>query len=101
MKQTLYIINPAGNGGAGTKAWEDFQAVWPEPIDPSQVVFTEHPGHARAIAATPKRYDTLAAVGGDGTVGEVISGIMESSAWKVVTKLFVHECHPTVLGNAK
>ena len=77
MKKVLYIINPAGNGGAGLKVWEAFKSSWPESIDPAQVIFTERPGHAREIAARCDDCEILAAVGGDGTVGEVISGIME------------------------
>ena len=77
MNKVLYIINPAGNGGAGIKVWAAFKSAWAEPIDPAQVVFTERPGHAREIAARCDDCEILAAVGGDGTVGEVISGIME------------------------
>lgn len=78
MINVLFIVNPASNGGAGIKAWQTFQSTRPDPIDSSSVVFTEYPGHAREIAAASTAYDILAAVGGDGTVGEVISGIMDS-----------------------
>ena len=77
MNNTLYVINPAGHGGAGAKAWEAFRKSWPDPIDPEHVIFTEHPGHAREIAASVKGYDTIAAVGGDGTVGDISSGILD------------------------
>ncbi|VGO15836.1 Diacylglycerol kinase [Pontiella desulfatans] len=77
MKKTLYIINPASNGCAGLKVWETFKSHWTDPIDPAQVVFTERPRHAREIAAECNGYDIIAAVGGDGTVGEVICGIMD------------------------
>jgi diacylglycerol kinase (ATP) len=77
MNSVLYIINPAGNGGAGLKVWETFKSASLETIDPAQVVFTKHPGHAREIATAANGYDIIAAVGGDGTVGEVIGGIMD------------------------
>ena len=77
MSKCLYIINPAGHGGKGTRAWETFKTLWPDPIASQHVVTTERPGHAREIAASAQGYDILAAVGGDGTVGEVISGIMD------------------------
>jgi diacylglycerol kinase (ATP) len=77
MSKTLYIINPAGHGGVGPKVWEEFKTLWPDPIHPEQVVITERPGHAREIVASTKDYDIFTAVGGDGTVGDVISGIME------------------------
>jgi len=77
MNSTLYIVNPASHGGAGAKAWAAFQRVWPHPIDPEHVVFTECPGHARELAISATGYDTIAAVGGDGTVGDVNSGILD------------------------
>ena len=76
MRKVLYIINPAGHGGAGLKVWERFKSEWPDPIDPGDVHFTERQGHAREIATAAEGYDVLAAVGGDGTVGELISGMM-------------------------
>jgi len=77
MNNVLNIINPAGNGGAGLNVWESFKEAWAEPIDPANVVFTDRPGQARDIAAAGNGYDILAAAGGDGTVGEVLSGIMD------------------------
>lgn len=77
MSKTLYIINPASYGGAGSKAWETFQTLWPEEIDSKDVIFTERPGHAREVATTRSDYEIITAVGGDGTVSEVISGVME------------------------
>ena len=78
MSKTLYIINPAGHGGAGMEAWEQFRALWPGEIEAEDVITTERPGHALEIATSASGYDALVAVGGDGTVGEVISGIMDS-----------------------
>ena len=72
-----YIVNPVSHGGAGMKAWAAFQAVCKEPIDPAHVSITERAGHARELAQLARGYDILAAVGGDGTVDEVICGIME------------------------
>lgn len=77
MNNILYIINPAGNGGAALKAWESFKACCKEPTDPECVAFTNHPGHARELAAGGNGYDVIVAAGGDGTVGEVICGIMD------------------------
>lgn len=77
MAKVLYIINPAGHGGTGSNTWESFKALWPNPIDEQDVMVTEGPGHAQAIASAARGYDIIAAVGGDGTVGEVFSGILE------------------------
>lgn len=75
--RTLFIINPAGHGGTGTTTWERFQARWPQSVSPQDAIVTQRPGHARDIALSSKGYDTLAAVGGDGTVGDVMSGILD------------------------
>jgi diacylglycerol kinase (ATP) len=75
--KALYIINPAGHGGSGMRTWEAFKGRWGDPIVDEDVRVTERPGHAREIAAKATGYDTLVAVGGDGTVGEVISGVMD------------------------
>jgi diacylglycerol kinase (ATP) len=77
MNKCLYIINPAGHGGKGTAAWEAFKMLWPDPIDPDHVMVTNRPGHAREIATCAEGFDIFVAVGGDGTIGEVISGIMD------------------------
>mgnify|MGYP001555179885 CR=1 FL=1 len=79
MGDALYIINPAGHGGSGLRTWSQFKALWPDPIDEDDVRVTERSGHAREIAAAAAGYETLVAVGGDGTVGEVISGVMDRS----------------------
>lgn len=51
--------------------------MWPDPIDPKHVVVTDGPGHARQLAASVQGVDILVAVGGDGTIVEVMSGIMD------------------------
>lgn len=77
MSNHYYIINPAGRGNSGMRTWEEFRGLWPGDIDPDDFLVTEYPGHAREIAASIEGYDVLVAVGGDGTVGEIMSGILE------------------------
>lgn len=77
MNTISYIINPAGHGGAGIKVWEKVKAEFSDPIDSKNVYLTKRQGHAREIARADENSDILAAVGGDGTVGEVLSGIMD------------------------
>lgn len=79
MNNTRYIINPEGSGGAGLKRWERFKAIRKGPIDPAQVALTTHAGHARELASSFDGCDTIVVAGGDGTIGEVISGIMDRS----------------------
>jgi len=82
MSHILFIINPAVHGGMGMKVWEKFTSLWPDPIDSADVIVTESPGHAKEVAAAQSDYAILAVVGGDGTVGEVMSGIMERQGTK-------------------
>jgi len=77
MIDVLYIINPASNSGMGMRAWLEFRTLWHDPIGRKNLAITERPGHAREIAASGDSASILAVVGGDGTVGETISGIME------------------------
>lgn len=77
LNTTRYIINPAGNGGAGLKEWETFKSIWKNPIDSEQVAFTTRAGHARELATSFAGCNIIVVAGGDGTVGDVISGIMD------------------------
>jgi YegS/Rv2252/BmrU family lipid kinase len=77
MRRILFIIKPGASGGQGEVTWNRFQSLWPDTIDPQDVIITEGPGHAREVAASAAGYDTLATVGGDGTVNEIMNGIME------------------------
>jgi diacylglycerol kinase (ATP) len=77
MARTLYIINPAGHGGTGLATWKRFQELWKEPIAADDFVVTQRAGEAREIAARDSDHSVLAAVGGDGTVGEVMTGMLQ------------------------
>ena len=76
--KTLFIVNPAAGHGRGAARWETaralISAVWPSPI----VAFTERPGHGRELAhaAALAGTDVIVAVGGDGTLGEVVDGYL-------------------------
>ena len=77
MGSTLYIVNPAAHGGSRVGAWDRFRSQWPDEIDPADVRRTEGPEHATRIAAECEGCDVIAAVGGDGTVNEIVQGIMD------------------------
>ena len=72
----LFIVNPVARGGRGLASWQSIERQLADPDASNEVRFTTAPGAARVLAAEARAYTTLVAVGGDGTVGEVISGIM-------------------------
>lgn len=72
----LFVINPKSGRGRGEKQWPRF-------ADHTAVTewhWAEAPGHARQIASGAARrgFEMVVAVGGDGTVNEVINGILDT-----------------------
>jgi len=73
------IVNPAAANGAVGKNWPrlcDFLQAEGAEFD---AVLTEEPGHATLLArqALDDGFRTIVAVGGDGTVNEVVNGLVE------------------------
>lgn len=85
LGRTLIIANPAARSGAGAGFAERLQrflllyhgspGVIEDPIT-FDLEMTEYPGHATALAETSQGFDTVLALGGDGTVHEVVNGLM-------------------------
>jgi len=76
------IVNPVAANGAVGKNWpriRDFLQAEGAKFD---AVLTEEPGHATQLArqALNEGYRTIVAVGGDGTVNEVINGLVEEGS---------------------
>ena len=77
MKNIAFIINPK----SGTQNKHRIPKLIDKTIDKSQwatdIVFTEYPKHATELASQYARlgFDAVVAVGGDGTVNEVASGL--------------------------
>ncbi|MCD4654681.1 hypothetical protein K8T06_12210 [bacterium] len=77
MKARL-IMNPGSRSGKGKKLW----LVWESYLKSKGIAFdsiiTERAGHGIELARDSEGYDTVVAVGGDGTINEVIDGIVQS-----------------------
>ncbi len=81
MPGILLIINPNSSKGNGKKKAEKIKAVFKEKGIDLDVSYTEKKGHAEKLsfdAAVSGKYETVIACGGDGSVNEVINGIMKS-----------------------
>jgi len=78
MPDLLLIVNPRSANGATGRHWhaieQQLRSRLPLPFD---VALTERPGHATAIARqAASRYGQVVALGGDGTVNEVVNGLI-------------------------
>ena len=78
----LLIANPV-SGDARTKAKvEAALAYFRKHADTVDLRFTEYPGHATSVAreGASRGYDAIIGAGGDGTINEVLNGIVGTSA---------------------
>ncbi len=93
FSKIAFIVNPhAGNGSTGSK-WSYIEAVARDRLGHFETYMTQKPGDAVMFAkdAVAKDAGLLVCVGGDGTLNEVINGIMmhEESIRSTVTLGFV------------
>jgi YegS/Rv2252/BmrU family lipid kinase len=77
MSKIKLIFNPNSDRGRSGQKASDLRAIVEE-YGGADWVGTEHPTHATDLAAKAglEGYDTVVAMGGDGTVHEVINGLM-------------------------
>ncbi|MGI8968662.1 MAG: diacylglycerol/lipid kinase family protein [Chloroflexota bacterium] len=73
----MAIVNPAAGAGRGPVRWRHVDAALAGLGIVADVQTTQYPGHAELLAADAARggYGTVLAVGGDGTVHEVVNGL--------------------------
>ena len=79
-----FIVNPNSRSGKGAEIWKQIQEVLNSQGVSYNSYFTGYRGHAVSLAAqiTSKAVSpvTLVAVGGDGTIQEVLTGIQDLSS---------------------
>jgi len=81
-KEWLVIVNPNAGNGKGSKDWDVISGLLIKEQLPFTVKFTETKGHAihytqEAVKAGARNIIT---VGGDGTLNEVVNGVLNNNA---------------------
>jgi lipid kinase, YegS/Rv2252/BmrU family len=74
-----FIVNTASRTGEGIIAWNKIEALLEETQIPYKVYFTKYHHHATNITKTLSSSNlpiTIIGVGGDGTINEIINGIV-------------------------
>jgi YegS/Rv2252/BmrU family lipid kinase len=81
LKRVGFIINPAASAGRCQTQWAELQDYFRQDSVPAKCLFTARPGDAVRFAQDMAREcDIVVAVGGDGTIFEVASGLLLSGA---------------------
>lgn len=77
----IVIVNPAAGGGTGTKACQGICRLLRERSINYRIENTTHPGHATEIAraAAASGCRAIVGVGGDGTLSEIVGGLVEKA----------------------
>jgi diacylglycerol kinase (ATP) len=81
MKDIYFIINPKAGNGYCLKSWEKLEIILKEKQVGYLAFFTEYQGHAiklaRQLASSNADPKVIIAVGGDGTIHEVMNGVIQ------------------------
>jgi len=79
MTHAKVIVNPFARGGIAGKRWPHISKLLKDAGVPFDHDFTEGVGHGIELAreAVAKGYELVIAVGGDGTVNEVVNGLVD------------------------
>jgi YegS/Rv2252/BmrU family lipid kinase len=79
MPELLIIVNPRSANASTGRRWREIESYLGQRLGvPFDVAFTQHPGHATTLAREAAgRYGCVVAMGGDGTINEVLNGLVD------------------------
>ena len=83
------IVNPVAGGGKTRQVWKQAAPLITSHGDDFTVMFTKRPGHATYLAGQLARrlrgqkQQVVLAIGGDGTLNQVLNGLMENGIPKI------------------
>ena len=91
-KKILIIVNPAASGGKTAQIWPKKSMYFKKEFSIFDEVYTEKAGEAVEIArkAVEENYEYIMSVGGDGTVNEIINGMLSAKNGAQKTKLIIY-----------
>lgn len=91
-KKIIAVVNPEAAGGKAAKIWLKKSKYFKKMFINFDEVYTKKPGDAIDIAskAVEESYDYIMSVGGDGTVNEIINGMLSSKTKERKTKLIIY-----------
>ena len=82
MKKVLFILNPASAGGKTAARWQSMTPKLKQALLSYRVLTTKKQGCAQKFAydaAMNNCCDLIVSVGGDGTVNEIVNGLMQAA----------------------
>src|SRR5690349_15112774 len=76
-----FVVNPASGRGRGRRIWKTLEPQARE-LGLCEAAFTERPRHGVELARryADEGWERIVAVGGDGTLNEVLNGMIGSSS---------------------
>ncbi|RUS17217.1 ATP-NAD kinase-like domain-containing protein [Endogone sp. FLAS-F59071] len=78
-QRIVFILNPVSAGGRGMRVWEQLEPIVEQTYSGCwRLSKTEYSGHAVVLAKEllGQGYTTIVAIGGDGTINQVVNGYM-------------------------
>jgi len=78
--KAVFVVNPVAGGGRGLRVWRQLERELSRRGLSADCRFTAGRGLATALAVEAKNqgYDTVIGVGGDGTIQEVVNGLVDA-----------------------